>query len=38
MLMVQNRSMRWIAHNFVKMHILGVKDPHFLQMANKLLD
>ena len=38
MLLVQNKSERWLAYNFAKLHILGVKDTQFLQLANKLLD
>jgi hypothetical protein len=38
MMLVEKRAERWLMQNFIKLHILGVKDPHFLQLQSKLLD
>jgi len=38
LMLVNKRPERWILNNFCNLHILGVKDPTFIQMQNKLLD
>lgn len=37
-MLIQKRPERWILQNFMSLHLMGVKDKHFLSLQNKLLD
>lgn len=37
-LMSQNRSARSIAHKLAKCHVLGIRDPVFMQLAMQFID
>ena len=32
------KSDRYTLNTFMKLHMIGIKDPHFLTLANQLLD
>jgi hypothetical protein len=38
LMLINKRPERWILHNFSNLHLLGVKDPQFMALQNKLLD
>jgi hypothetical protein len=38
MVLVQKLSENRLVRTFLKLHMLGVRDPHFLQLAHKLID
>jgi len=38
LMLVHKRPERWLLHNFFNLHLLGVKDPVFRALQNKLLD